>query len=179
MRKGFSIFKTRMGWCGFAVGDKGVLGMILPVQGKNRAHELIEERWPGGKFSSSVHETIKEELERYFAGERVVFSFPLDFSGCSPFARLVYEAAMAIPYGEVRSYGWVCGAAGRPGASRAVGRAMGRNPFPPVVPCHRVVKGDGTLGGFSAEMGLPLKLRMLKMEGVDVLDGNRVMEGRS
>lgn len=172
--KGFSVFRTGWGWCSFVMGDSGVVGIILPMRDKESAVRLIEERWPGAASGGVVEREVREQLERYFSGEKVAFTFPLDFSRCSTFGIKVYKAAMTIPYGGVRSYGWVSGAIGSSGAARAVGRAMGCNPFPPVVPCHRVVKGDGTLGGFSAQMGLPLKVRMLEMEGVNVREGRIV-----
>ncbi len=174
MDRGFRLFKTELGWCGYVSCDNGVVGIILPVESKELALELLEARWPGAGADSLKERTVQDQLERYFTGERVEFTFPLDFGVCSPFSGSVYRAAMTIPYGEVRSYGWVSRAVDRPGASRAVGRAMGSNPFPPVVPCHRVIKGDGTLGGFSAHMGLPLKARMLKMEGVGLIGGREI-----
>ncbi len=171
MKRGFHVFRTRWGWCGYVACDNGVSCIILPVDEKNHALLQIEERWPGIAGGNPVDRNVQDELESYFEGEKVKFSFALDFSVCTNFAGGVYRAAMTIPYGEVRSYGWVSRAVDRPGGARAIGGAMGSNPFPPVVPCHRVVKSDGTLGGFSAQQGVPLKVKMLEMEGVRVLKG--------
>ncbi|MBI4397389.1 MAG: MGMT family protein [Elusimicrobia bacterium] len=82
----------------------------------------------------------------------------------SPFYQAVWAACAEIPKGEVRSYGWIAKRIGRPGAARAVGRALGANPFAPIVPCHRVIRSDGTLGGFSAPGGLRTKKRLLQNE---------------
>ncbi|MCM2267924.1 MAG: MGMT family protein [Elusimicrobiales bacterium] len=82
----------------------------------------------------------------------------------TPFQQAVWKACMSIPRGQTRSYKWLAQRIGRPGAARAVGSALGRNPFAPVVPCHRVISSDGTLGGFSAPGGLKAKLRLLKAE---------------
>lgn len=82
----------------------------------------------------------------------------------TPFQRAVWRACMEIPPGETRSYGWIARRIGRPGAARAVGSALGKNPFAPVVPCHRVIRSDGSPGGFSAPGGLKAKLRLLKAE---------------
>lgn len=82
----------------------------------------------------------------------------------TPFQQEVWKACMSIPEGQTRSYRWIAERIGRPGAVRAVGSALGKNPFAPVVPCHRVIKADGTLGGFSAPGGLKAKLALLKKE---------------
>jgi len=82
----------------------------------------------------------------------------------TPFQRAVWKACMSIPRGETRSYKWIAEQIGKPGAVRAVGSALGKNPFAPVVPCHRVIKSDGTLGGFSAPGGLKAKFELLKKE---------------
>ncbi len=77
-------------------------------------------------------------------------------------------ATQRIPYGEVRTYGWISEQIGRPKASRAVGQALRYNPLPIIVPCHRVIKRDGTLGGFSSKEGVELKIRLLQLEGVNI-----------
>jgi methylated-DNA-[protein]-cysteine S-methyltransferase len=83
----------------------------------------------------------------------------------TPFQRAVWLACMRIPAGQTRSYKWIAEQIGKPGAVRAVGSALGRNPFAPAVPCHRVIKSDGGLGGFSAAGGPAAKLRLLRKEG--------------
>jgi methylated-DNA-[protein]-cysteine S-methyltransferase len=90
---------------------------------------------------------------------------PLDLGAVPDFARRVYAVAQAIPPGSTRTYGEVAAQVGEPGAARAVGRAMGQNPVPIVVPCHRVVAAGGALGGFSARGGASTKRRMLAIEG--------------
>ena len=105
-----------------------------------------------------------EQIEQYFAGERKVFDMPLTFGG-TPFQKEVWEALRTIPFGETRSYGDVARATGRgAGASRAVGAANGANHIPIVIPCHRVIGGDGTLTGFGG--GLDAKQWLLEFEGI-------------
>lgn len=99
-------------------------------------------------------------------GLRRISSLISGDKGLSEFEKKVYLAVAAIPRGEVRTYGWVARRAGRPGASRAVGNALNKNPFAPAVPCHRVVRSDGTPGGFSR--GCAEKVRMLRSEGIDL-----------
>ena len=105
------------------------------------------------------------ELGEYFAGKRRKFTVPLDLQG-TPFQLKVWKTLLRIPFGKVVSYGEEARMLGKPTAYRAVGSANGRNPIPIIVPCHRVVAGDGTLGGYSA--GLPMKRKLLALEGVSV-----------
>jgi methylated-DNA-[protein]-cysteine S-methyltransferase len=114
-------------------------------------------RGPRGAFEHLV----AGELAEYAAGRRVGFTFPIDPQGTA-FDRRVWEAVARIPYGETRTYGEIAASLGSPGAARAVGTANGRNPVPPVIPCHRVVAAGGGLGGYGG--GLALKRRLLDLE---------------
>jgi methylated-DNA-[protein]-cysteine S-methyltransferase len=104
---------------------------------------------------------VRRELSEYANGKRETFDVPLAFSG-SEWQKIVWTELTRIPFGETRSYGEVADALGRPGAARAVGSANARNNLPVVVPCHRVIAADGTLGGFNG--GLHLKERLLEHE---------------
>jgi methylated-DNA-[protein]-cysteine S-methyltransferase len=105
---------------------------------------------------------VREELAEYFAGDRTFFSVPVDLSQVPEFERAALEIASQIPYGEVRSYKWIAEQLGKADAARAVGGAMAGNPVPLIVPCHRVVKTDGGLGGYS--FGLVQKEALLNLE---------------
>jgi methylated-DNA-[protein]-cysteine S-methyltransferase len=100
----------------------------------------------------------------YLGGKGRAFNLPLDLEGQPRFRMKVWEVLQKIPYGRVRSYGWVARKIGKPKAARAVGGACGANPVPLLVPCHRIVAGDGSLGGFSG--GLGVKKRLLRLEGL-------------
>ncbi|MFF6876409.1 methylated-DNA--[protein]-cysteine S-methyltransferase [Streptomyces sp. NPDC012474] len=114
--------------------------------------------------SPLLAEAIRQ-VEAYFAGERRDFDLPLDWSLISGFNRKVLrELASGVPFGTVVGYGDLAGRVGRPGAAQAVGMAMGANPLPVVVPCHRVVESGGGIGGFGG--GLETKRRLLALEGV-------------
>jgi len=104
----------------------------------------------------------REELAEYLAGDRTFFSVPVDLSQLPEFGRAALDIASQIPYGEVRSYKWIAERLGKPDAARAVGGAMAGNPVPLIVPCHRVVKTDGGLGGYS--FGLVQKEALLNLE---------------
>lgn len=86
----------------------------------------------------------------------------------SSFYQAVWRACAEIPKGEVRTYTWIARKIGKPGAARAVGTALGANPFAPLIPCHRVVRTDGSLGGYSGDGGIPTKLRLLREEGAKI-----------
>lgn len=116
---------------------------------------------PGGAIHNLLAQARKE-LAEYFAGRRTFFSVPVDLSRVPDFERSALEVATRIPYGEVRSYKWIAEQLGKPDAARAVGGAMAGNPIPIIVPCHRVVKTDGGLGGYS--FGLMRKEALLNLE---------------
>ncbi|MFO7900486.1 MAG: methylated-DNA--[protein]-cysteine S-methyltransferase [Planctomycetota bacterium] len=103
-----------------------------------------------------------EQLREYFRGERTRFAVPLDLSDGTPFQRAVWRACARIPFGEVRSYSELAEMAGYARAARAVGNAMNANPVPIIVPCHRVIRANGSPGGFGS--GLPLKRKLLRLE---------------
>lgn len=113
--------------------------------------------------SPLARETARQ-LETYLAGEPVSFDIPLDISEVGDFERRVLDALLAIPRGETRSYGDIAQAIGEPGATQAVGNAVGRNPIPIIIPCHRVIRSDGPLGGYSGPQGV--KRHLLALEGI-------------
>jgi len=104
----------------------------------------------------------QEQLVEYLAGERSFFTVPLDLGALAPFQRAVLDVTRTIPFGEVRPYAWVAERIGKARAVRAVGTALGGNPIPLIVPCHRVLRSDGSLGGY--RFGLPMKSRFLDLE---------------
>ncbi|MFM8551312.1 MAG: methylated-DNA--[protein]-cysteine S-methyltransferase [Nitrospiraceae bacterium] len=170
-----AIFKTRWGWASVAASPLGVCALRLPESSRSRLEaslrrdHLLDGTLGGtgaGTESGAALRHLKAaqaSLVRYLAGDRLPLRLTLDAAGGTPFQQAVWRALQRIPYGAVRSYGWVAQAIGRPHASRAVGGACGANPVPILVPCHRVVAGNGSLGGFSC--GLDAKERLLKLEG--------------
>ncbi len=159
-----TVFESALGWMGVVYSHAGVAGIILPRPGEEEAWRAVRERFPIVDEApiANAPDRIVEQLQRYALGERVDFRVTLDWSGHTSFQRAVWEAARRIPYGETRSYQWLAEAIGRPRAARAVGQALGANPTPIVVPCHRVLTADGRLGGFTG--GLEMKRRLLAME---------------
>lgn len=104
------------------------------------------------------------ELDEYFGGRRAKFDVPLDWGAMPPFQRAVLEATASVPFGHVDTYAGIARRIGNPRATRAVGNALGRNPIPVIVPCHRVIRSDATLGGYTG--GLNIKEHLLSLEGV-------------
>jgi O-6-methylguanine DNA methyltransferase len=109
---------------------------------------------------------VINELLDYFNGNQVNFKSLLDLRIGTIFQRKVWEKISEIPYGELRSYKWIANKIGNPDAVRAVGNAVGKNPVSPIIPCHRVIRSDGKLGGFSS--GIPLKKWLLKLEKISI-----------
>ena len=147
----------------FAVNEEGALMRLHFVDCD--FGPVIEEELEDEGYAVEVDETrtagVREELSEYVDGRRKTFDAPLAFVG-SEWQKAVWTELTRIPFGETRSYGEIADALGRPGAARAVGRANASNVLPVVVPCHRVIAADGTLGGFNG--GLHLKERLLEHE---------------
>ncbi|MFF8653582.1 methylated-DNA--[protein]-cysteine S-methyltransferase [Streptomyces huasconensis] len=142
------------------VATDGVLsGLYMSDQRHRPAQETFGERDPA-PFGEAI-----SQLEAYFAGELKEFDLPLRLDG-TPFQRLVWDELLRIPYGEIRTYGELAELLGKPGASRAVGLANGKNPISVIVPCHRVVGANGNLTGYGG--GLDRKKQLLAFEGAGV-----------
>jgi methylated-DNA-[protein]-cysteine S-methyltransferase len=158
----YAVVGTSVGWVAVAGSGEGLRGLTLPQESAAEALAQLDTDIAGAEECASAFGDLPLRIQRYFEGERVSFADRLDLRGASPFQRGVWKATRSIPYGEVRSYAWVARQAGNVRACRAVGQAMARNRYPIVVPCHRVVAGDGSLGGFGG--GIELKRRLLDME---------------
>lgn len=154
-----STFETPWGQVTITASEKGVTSIDLSSQ--DRA--VLQESAENNDEAVAIVEEARAQLLAYIAGTRREFSFPIDCSAGTPFQRKVWKAITRIPYGRVRSYQWVAMRVGGKQYARAVGMALGANPVPIVVPCHRIISHDGSLGGFSC--GLPLKRRLLSLEG--------------
>ncbi len=155
------------GWGSFLLAgdDMHLYWVGLPGEGQMPALQRFAGRngltlSPGG---SPLLTRTARELEEYLDGRRQHFTIPLHLRG-TPFQRAVWQALLAIPWGQTRAYSEIAAAVGRPRGARAVGMAVHNNPVAVIVPCHRVIGRDGSLVGFGG--GLPLKERLLRLEGV-------------
>ena len=160
------IFNTDMGWVGILGSAKGLLRTTLPHPSAQEIRQLFGDSINQASRSPRLFQDLIQRLKLYFGGHRVNFPDKLDLSGATDFQRKVWETTRLIPYGETRSYAWVAEQIEKPGALRAVGQALGRNPLPIIVPCHRVVASNGKLGGFTG--GIEVKKRLLYLEGAAV-----------
>ncbi|NLJ34432.1 MAG: methylated-DNA--[protein]-cysteine S-methyltransferase [Firmicutes bacterium] len=165
VKQDYMLLKTPLGWVGVGWTVSGLWSSSLPMG--NPADVLSRLEKYGELGQEKDFPAIRRDLEKYFAGERVDFTHhPVDWGGCTPFRRDVLRVTAAIPHGEVRTYRDLARAVGNPGAGRAVGGVMAYNPLPLIIPCHRVVRSDGSLGGFAG--GLVLKARLLELEGIEL-----------
>jgi methylated-DNA-[protein]-cysteine S-methyltransferase len=164
----FALFDTAIGRCALVWRGGAVVGAALPDSDEGRLRAHLSRRFPEAVESAPTSEIADAiaRVVRLLAGESVdLDDIPLDLSAVEPFERSVYAAARAIPRGQVRTYGELAASIGQPGASRAVGAALGRNPVPIIVPCHRILAAGGKSGGFSAPGGTLTKFRILAIEG--------------
>jgi methylated-DNA-[protein]-cysteine S-methyltransferase len=154
-------------------GRPKVLWIFLPDPRRSLAAK-VRGRFRGARPGSCpAIDRLASTIERYLAGRRVTFDLGLlDFAQCSSFQERVLRAEYAIPRGSVSTYGRIARHLRAPRAPRAVGRALATNPFPIVIPCHRAVRSDGSLGGYRG--GVPMKRALLEMEGVTVTPSGRV-----
>ncbi|VTU21059.1 Methylated-DNA--protein-cysteine methyltransferase [Variovorax sp. SRS16] len=165
---GFALFDTAIGPCGIAWGARGLVGVQLP-----EADEAATRRRMKGRFPLLPELPPPAEVQQAMAAIRALLDgeprdlmeIVLDVEHVSEFHRQVYAIARRIPPGQVRTYGEIALELGDKGLSRAVGQALGLNPFAAVVPCHRVLAAGSKFGGFSAHGGAASKIRMLAIEG--------------
>lgn len=163
----YDVFSTSAGWVGLLGSTTGLLRATLLQSSKKEACHLLGDSWRHAAFSPQRFGDLIGRLQAYFHGHKVDFPDRLDLSGTTSFQRRVWQATKLIPYGETRSYAWVAGQIGQPEATRAAGQALGRNPLPVIIPCHRVLASDGGLGGFSG--GIEMKKYLLSLEGASVI----------
>ncbi|HYI39697.1 MAG TPA: methylated-DNA--[protein]-cysteine S-methyltransferase [Allosphingosinicella sp.] len=165
--EGYALFDTAIGRCALVWRGGLVVGAALPETSDERARAALARRFPTAVESEPppfAADAIAAVASLLAGGRTDLGGVRVDPEG-SAFERNVWQAARRIPCGEVRSYGDIAREIGAPGAAQAVGLALGRNPVPILVPCHRVLAADGRSGGFSAPGGVATKFRILEIEG--------------
>ena len=167
----YTLFDTAIGSCAIAWNDRGVVAFQLPEGSSSATRRTLNSRVPEaieGEATPAV-QRIVDAVVALLRGERTDLAFvPLDMDGLPEFHRRVYDIARTIPAGTTMTYGEIATRLGDPGAARAVGQALGRNPIPVIVPCHRVLAAGGRSGGFSAPGGTKTKLNLLAIEGAQL-----------
>jgi len=166
----YTLFETAIGLCGVVWNDRGLTGVHLPDANPARTRAGVARRFPDAspaEPTAAVRQAIDGIVALLRGDKRDLREIELDFDGVPEFNRRVYELARTIPPGATLTYGDIARRLASPGTARAVGQALGHNPWPIVVPCHRVLAADGGMGGFSAPGGVSTKRRMLEIEGVE------------
>ena len=158
----YTMFRTPLGWTGVAATPAGICRVVLSLSGEPGFLKILRTLHPSPKRSGDKLASVKEEFHLYFQGMLKQFSCKLDLTSGTRFQQQVWRKLMTIPFGKTRSYQWVARSINRPKAFRAAGNANGRNPVPVIVPCHRVIRQNGSLGGFTG--GAHLKQFLLDLE---------------
>jgi len=179
---GFALFDTTIGRCGIAWGERGVIVVQLPEGSESRTRARLLARCPQASETrppADVQRAVDAMVALLTGKPSDLTDVELDLERVEPFDRRVYAIARAIKPGATLSYGEIASRLGDRTLARDVGQSLGRNPFPLVVPCHRVLAAGGKVGGFSANGGVTTKLRLLSIEGArtsdvpTLFDGNR------
>lgn len=166
----YHLFETDAGVCGLGWNGRGLAQVQLPEANAADTEARLARR-SGGTRTDTPPAPIADltaRMRAYFGGAETDFrDTVLDYAGLSDFNARVYRLLRETLWGQATSYGALASAAGEPGAARAIGAAMGANPWPLIVPCHRVLAANGKIGGFSAHGGRGTKRRMLQLERID------------
>lgn len=164
----YALFDTAIGWAGIAWGELGLVGVHLPESDPETARRSFLRRFPdaaAGSIPAGLDKTV-EDIRALMRGEKPdLLDAPIDTTQTPEFHAKVYEIARTIPPGETLTYGEIAVKLGDKLLARDVGQALGKNPWPIVVPCHRVTAAGGKPGGFSARGGVNTKLKLLGIEG--------------
>ena len=166
------LFDTAIGPCGIAWSENAVTRLQLPEADPRATEQRLRATRAHGSpgVPPPGIERIIASVQSYLSGQKIDFSsVALDLTGISPFHRAIYDAARAIPWGHTATYGDLAHQIGAPDAARAVGQALGRNPIPIIIPCHRILAKGDKLRGFSAYGGIVTKERLLVLEGLRLI----------
>jgi methylated-DNA-[protein]-cysteine S-methyltransferase len=172
MTTSFELFDTAIGRCAIAWGPQGIVGLALPERDDEALRARVTRDHPTARPEAAPPDVDAAiaAIRALLAGEaRDLSAVTLDMTRIADFDRRVYLETREVPPGGTLTYGEIAGRLGDRGLSRAVGQALGRNPFPIIVPCHRVIAADGRPGGFSAPGGVTTKQRLLEIEGARAL----------
>jgi methylated-DNA-[protein]-cysteine S-methyltransferase len=180
MEPGFTLFDTAIGRCGIAWGEHGVLAVQLPERNELATRTRLLRRCADAREMappSEIARTIDAIIALLNGEPSDLTAVALDLDRIEPFERQVYEIARTVGPGATITYGEIATRLGDRALARDVGTALGRNPFPLVVPCHRVLAAGGKVGGFSANGGVTTKLRLLSIEGARTSDEPTLFDG--
>jgi methylated-DNA-[protein]-cysteine S-methyltransferase len=180
MELGYALFDTAVGCCGIAWGGQGIVAVQLPEAHELKTRARLLKRRPDAREAlppPDVQRAIDGIVALLRGGATDFSNVTLSMDDIEPFERSVYEVARTIRPGATMTYGEIATRLGDRSLARDVGQALGRNPFPLIVPCHRVLAAGGKVGGFSANGGVTTKLRLLSIEGARTSDAPTLFDG--
>jgi O-6-methylguanine DNA methyltransferase len=162
----YAIFPTKWGYFGLAGTESALCRTQLPAPKSGTIESQLLKNLPLARFDKTFFKALQEQITAYFEGTRVNFSpdIPLLLDGFTGFSRSVLNTCRKIGFGQTISYAGLASESGRPATSRAVASVLARNPLPLIIPCHRVLRSDGKMGGFSAPGGIRFKKKLLELE---------------
>jgi methylated-DNA-[protein]-cysteine S-methyltransferase len=162
----YAVFRTKWGYFGLAGTENALLRSHLPLPEPRNLKRWLLKDLPAPQYDKTLFNTLQKQIIAYFEGTYVNFdpNIPIVLDGLSQFAGRILTECRNVKFGRTISYGQLAQKAGRPNAARGVGRVMANNPLPLIIPCHRVIRSDGRVGGFSAKGGTKLKSRLLQFE---------------
>lgn len=162
----FVVYESSIGYISIVMKKGKVVSLDVTDKGIYEARKMVLSLHPDATESMTPFKTIRTLLDRYLQGREVDFDVEVDISHLGMFTQKVLTELRRVAWGDVKTYGWLAKKTGKTGAARAVGQALKRNPIPIIIPCHRIIRDDGTIGGFS--MGVNIKERLLALEGVHI-----------
>ncbi len=160
----YTVFETKWGYFGLAADENGVIRTILPSKNRQNVTKTLLKGIKNAHFDAKLNKLLQKQITDYFKGKPVKFDTQIAKDSLSDFNWKVLTACKKIPAGKTVSYSQLADMIGNPHAGRAVGNALAKNPIPLIIPCHRVIHRDGSLGKFSAEGGTSTKKKMLELE---------------
>jgi len=160
------VFHTALGWIGMEMSSNGITRLTLPQINEELAAAIIGATPKQHSPHKCISDNLVRDLQDYSLGKQVSFNGLAYILTGSPFEQNVWTICKSIPYGQTRNYKWLASELGNPNSARAVGNALGKNPTPIIIPCHRIIASSGTIGGFAGEISM--KRKLLALEGIDI-----------
>lgn len=167
----YTIFQTKWGYFGLFGTEHALCRTQLPGPEREKIKSLLLRSMPDAQFDKGFFRPLQKQVNTYFEGAYVDFrNIPIELEGVSSFVGSVLSACRNVEFGRTMTYAGLAKKINRPSAARAVGSALARNPLPLIIPCHRIIRGDGKIGGFSAAGGTDLKAKLLQHEKKSQID---------
>ena len=162
----YAVFNTKWGFFGLIGTEKALFRTHLPISSRKKLESRLLNNLESAQFDQDYQFRLQQQITSYFEGSYVNFNGPvrLGLDNLTPFTQAVLKACRKIQFGQTTTYIQLAKLSGHPKAARAIGQVMAKNPLPLIIPCHRIIRSDGKIGGFSASGGIKLKQKLLKLE---------------